>query len=387
MGVYIREIQAAETALWDAYVHAHPKATLYHLYGWRNVIKKTYGHNTYYLAAIQDVSSRSSAIQSPSQRDLHIPSTNIEHPASDVRIVGLLPLVHLKHFLFGNRLISMPFFDLGGILADNPETERALLQHAINLGRRLRASAIELRHAEPLSCLNSTISATRVNNVPVLTRSHKVRMLLDLPDSQEELMKLFKAKLRSQIRKPMKEGLKTRIGGDELLEDFYRVFSINMRDLGSPVHSKRLMRFVLEEFPGNARLAVVYGGSRPMAVSLVAQFGEIMENPWASSLRAYSHLSPNMLLYWSMLEYACKQGLSRFDFGRSSPGEGTYKFKEQWGARPNPLHWHHVSLLGPHVENGPNEKTRFEALIRWWRKLPVPMTRLIGPMIRKHIGL
>lgn len=220
-----------------------------------------------------------------------------------------------------------------------------------------------------------------------MTKSHKIRMLLDLPDSSKTLMTSLKSKLRSQIRKPIKEGLYTKIGGLELLENFYKIFSINMRDLGSPVHSKELIRNVLDEFLGHAKIVMVYRNNQPMACSLIIDFKGTLENPWASALRKYSRFSPNMLLYWGMLEYACNNGLTRFDFGRSTLGEGTYKFKEQWGARPTALHWHYISLDGHQTNEETSERSKFESAIKYWQKLPVPITRIIGPMIRKHIGL
>jgi FemAB-related protein (PEP-CTERM system-associated) len=219
------------------------------------------------------------------------------------------------------------------------------------------------------------------------TRSHKVRMLLDLPESFEILMKSFKAKLRSQIKKPLKEGLGSRIGTVELLENFYDVFCINMRDLGSPVHSKKLMRNVLEEFPDESKIVMVRKDDQPLACSLVIGFKDTLENPWASALREYSRLNPNMLLYWTMLEYACENGYACLDFGRSSPDEGTYKFKEQWGAKPMPLPWHYISLDGQPIDEETPEKSKFEKAIRYWQKLPVSVTKVVGPMIRKHIGL
>ena len=116
-------------------------------------------------------------------------------------------------------------------------------------------------------------------------------------------------------------------------------------------------------------------------------FRDTLENPWASSLREYSRLSPNMLLYWTMLEYACDNGYSYFDFGRSSPDEGTYKFKKQWGAEPIPLHWHYILLNGQPIIEETSEKSKFEKAIHFWKKLPVRVTKIIGPMIRKNIGL
>ena len=212
-------------------------------------------------------------------------------------------------------------------------------------------------------------------------------MLLNLPESSEALMKSFKAKLRSQIRKPVKEGLKAKVGGLEFLNDFYHVFCINMRDLGSPVHSKKLMRNVLEEFADKAKILMVHKGSLPVACSLVVGFKDTLENPWASALREYSRLSPNMLLYWTMLEYACNNGYTYFDFGRSSPEEGTYKFKEQWGAQSTTLHWHYVSLNEKLNDEETSEKSKFNKLINCWKKLPVSITKIMGPSIRKHIGL
>jgi serine/alanine adding enzyme len=407
MGVQVRAIQSDEATAWDEYVNGHPHATLYHLYGWRNVIENTYDHNTYYLAATKNVLNDPPNTQFPipsSQypvpntqypvpntqypaSNTQYPAPNTQYPVPNTQYVGLLPLVHLKHILFGNTLISMPFFDLGGVLADDEEIQQALLRYAVHVGRQLKARTIELRHAQPLSCLKPTNSTKPRNSIPAVTRSHKSRMILDLPDSSETLMKLFKSKLRSQIKKPRKQGLTTKIGGDEFLQDFYEVFSINMRDLGSPVHSATLMKNVLHEFPNQAHIVVVYRGHSPLACSLVIKFKDILENPWASALREYSRLSPNMLLYWSMLEYACKQGLRQFDFGRSTPDEGTYKFKEQWGAQPEPLHWHYIALNGHAINQGQTEKSKFESFIKYWQKLPVPVTRVIGPAIRKHIGL
>lgn len=382
MSIKIKLSQLADAPLWDAYVDAHPLATLYHFFGWRNIISKTYGHNTYYLRAIK-YDSRVEKVEQLSA---------IGRKRDANQIVGILPLIHLKDFLFGNRLISIPFFDLGGILADNEEIERALLFEAIRLGRKLKVSIIELRHAYPLSWFKQInqqeLADNSIGRLTYVTKSHKERMLLDLPDSSKILIKSFKSKLRSQIKRSVKEGLYSKIGGFELLEDFYRVFLINMRDLGSPVHSKGLFRCVLKEFSERAKVVVIYKNDQPMAGSLIIGFKNTLENPWASALRKYSRFSPNMLLYWSMLEYACDNGFLCFDFGRSSPGEGTYKFKQQWGAGPTTLYWHYVLLYGRRVDKEEkSEKSGFEKFIRCWQKLPVPVTRILGPMIRKHIGL
>lgn len=308
------------------------------------------------------------------------------------QVRGVLPVVHLKHPIFGNSLVSIPYFDMGGVLADDEHVEKALLTEVARLAGEVKAESVELRHLRPLACLHAASGTGRDGGFSrdgwvAHTRAHKVRMVLDLPDTPGTLFKSFPSKLRSQIRRPLKEGLTATIGGEELLDDFYEVFAVNMRDLGSPVHSRRLIANVLDEFPGKSAIILVYRENEPVAGSFVIGFGDTLENPWASALRRYGRLSPNMLLYWTMLEFACNQGYRKFDFGRSTTGEGTYKFKEQWGAVPTPFHWHTLYRDGERSPEIESEQPRFPKAVQFWQRLPVWVTRIIGPPIRKHIGL
>lgn len=370
----IRYAGSADRQRWDRYVRHHPDASVFHLFGWRDIIRKTYCHGTYYLMACED----------------KIGAGGAEQRWETGNVLGVLPLIHLKNVIFGNHLISLPYLDVGGILSSSRAAEERLLAEAIKLGGELGATRIELRHAQPLACWEEIVALCAESSgqpVKYTTKSHKVKMVLPLPESAERLMKSFKSKLRSQINKPLKEGLTSRTGGIELLDNFYKVFLANMRDLGSPVHSVNLMRHVLGEFSEQSKLIVVYRGKLPVASGLVLGFNKTLCNPWASSLKQYAVLSPNMLLYLRMLEYACDQRYQLFDFGRSSPGEGTYKFKEQWGATPVPLHWHFIALNGKPVDADNSEKAMFEKAIRYWKMLPLAVTRIIGPAIRKHVGL
>lgn len=363
MDAEISILTEEENHIWDAYVLKHPNSNLYHLSGWKDVIEKVYGHSTYYLFATRD---------------------------SD-EIAGILPLVHLKHFLFGNNLVSMPYFDMGGALTDDDALEKSLISGAVRLAIRLNADSIELRNADDsvldADGLSFLSDHHKDNPCSLITRSHKSRMILELPESSERLWKSFKSKLRSQIRRPEKEGLQAKFGGKELLDDFYRVFAVNMRDLGSPVHSKRMMERALIQFEETCRIVIVFLDEKPIACSLMVSFKNIMENPWASSLREYSRLSPNMLLYWTMLKYSCDNGYKWFDFGRSSPNEGTFKFKKQWGAEPRPLYWHFIDFNNSTSEKLISDEEKFEKAIQVWKKLPVGMTEALGPLIRKYIGL
>jgi len=333
-----------DRAAWDSYVASQPAAVNYHRYGWRDVIEKSFGHQAHYLAAV----------------DQH------------QKVVGLLPLIFMRSKLFGCFLVSQPFFNYGGLLCDNREIGEALLAEAEALRHQLGAEHVELRHSAPWS-----------GNLP--TKQHKVTMLLDFPENVESLWKGFNAKLRNQVRKAEKSGCTAKVGGNELLDDFYLVFVRNMRDLGTPVYGQKFFAQVLQAFPEDSRIIAVYLEGKPVAAGLLNRFRTTYEIPWASSIRDYNPLCPNNLLYWTALQHALETGCTHFDFGRSTPGEGTYKFKEQWGAKPIVLNWQYLLPQGASLPELTTKNPKFELAIKLWQKLPLPVTRMLGPSIVKNI--
>ena len=186
------------------------------------------------------------------------------------------------------------------------------------------------------------------------------------------------------MRKAEKAGLTTEVGGVEELDAFYSVFARNMRDLGTPVYSRRFFAAILSAFPDTARVFVVRLGSLPIAAAITIQWRDSIEVPWASSLRAHSDKSPNMLLYWTMLKTAIGAGASRFDFGRSTPDEGTFHFKRQWGAVPQPLVWEYAGLDGAPPDQSP-KNPRFRLAIALWQRLPLAVANRIGPIVVRNI--
>ena len=340
---------------WDYFVTSKEEGTCYHLSGWKNVFEKTYQHRTYYLYSIEDKE----------------PGLN--------KILGILPLVLIKSVFFGRFLVSLPIFDNVGVYADSLEAKKSLIQKAIQIAEKERANFVEFRQANLFPSDNGGV----FNNLMV--KSHKITLLLDLPDSSEALWNSFKSKLRSQIKKPMKEGCEFAIGGLDQLENFYEIFSTNMRDLGTPVNSKLLFKNILEGFPEDSKIGVVLKDNKPVAAGFIIGFKEILHVPWASSLRKFNSISPNMLLYWGILEYACKKGYRVFDFGRSSPEEGTHKFKEQWNPKAIPLYWYYwVANGGEKPELNP-DNPKFRAFIKIWQNLPLPLANIIGPKIVKYL--
>ena len=332
-----------DRARWDDYAQRSSARSAYHMSGWKRVIEASFGHRAPYLLS--------------------------EHGST---VDGILPLVHLKSVLFGNLMVSLPYVNYGGVRADGSRQYEELLHAAIALAGAKRAAFIEFRDSEP-------------SDHGLSLKTAKVTMELPLPQTVGELWQSFPSKLRSQIRRPQKEGLSARIGRADELDAFYRVFSENMRDLGTPVYSKRFFKNILLEFPDSTWICSVYRNQSPVGAALLVGFRDRLEIPWASTLRRFNRDSPNMLLYWTALEFACTSHYRVFDFGRSSPEGGTYRFKAQWGATPVQLYWYYwMRRDGPLPVFNPTNR-RYQMAIRIWKHLPLGVTRLIGPMIVRNL--
>jgi FemAB-related protein (PEP-CTERM system-associated) len=312
--------------------------------GWLRVLEAGLGHTPYCLEAVTDGETR-----------------------------GLLPLAYVRSLLFGRFLVSLPYLNSGGVLADDDETASALLDRAVVLADQLNVRYLELRHEQVLG-----------HSALAHNRDDKVHMRLALPATVGTLWDALPPKVRNQVRKGQKNGLEVAWGGRELLREFHGVFSRNMRDLGTPAYGKRLFARVLDQFPGQAEIAVVRAGRLPVAAALLLHGWGVTEVPSASSLRNYNHTCANMLLYWNLLARAVERGQAVFDFGRSSRDSPTFRFKKQWGAAPVAAAWQYHLRSGG-VRDMCADNPRYRRLVRIWQWLPVTLTRLVGPMIVRGI--
>ncbi|HEY2895157.1 MAG TPA: FemAB family XrtA/PEP-CTERM system-associated protein [Pirellulales bacterium] len=331
-----------DDALWNSDVAGHPDATAYHQWAWRDVFAAAFGHASVYLAA-----------------------------GEGSRIAGVLPLVEFRSRLFGTFAVSLPFVNYGGVVADDGTAAGALSARAELLARERGWRHVELRHVR-----------RQFAQCPV--KRHKVAMWLSLAPTPELLWSALDRKVRNQVRKAEKSGCTAEHGGAELLDDFYRVFAHNMRDLGTPVYARAFFAEVLRAFPGDTRVFVVRLGGQAVGASITVGWRDKIEVPWASSLRAHAPSSPNTLLYWTMLKWAVERGYKHFDFGRSTPDEGTFHFKKQWGAQPHELAWEYLGLTGEIPDQSP-KNPKFRAAIAVWQHLPVWLTNRVGPPIVRSI--
>ena len=258
----------------EAYVARGGRVPLSHHPGWLVALQRGLGHDPFCLEAVEDGETR-----------------------------GFLAPAHIRSLLFGRYLVSLPYLNYGGVMADDNRVAALLIEHAVGLADRLNVRFLELRHECPVEhpALNQRMG-------------HKVHMRLELPATTEELWDGLSAKVRNQIRKGQRCGLTVAWGGEELIPEFHVVFSHNMRDLGTPAYGQVLFRSVLQQFPEQAEICVVRAGGQAVAAALLLHGRGVSEVPSASSLRLHNDKNCNMLMYLNLLE-------------RGPPGPGVVRLR------------------------------------------------------------
>lgn len=293
----------------------------------------------------------------------------------DGQTVGSLPLVFMQTMLFGRLLVSLPYLNWGGALADDADAEVGLVDRAAELADELNVRFLELRHENAVEHPKLTI-----------LRNEKCQMRMPI-STEEAAWKTCRSTVRTQVRKGDKQDFEIAFGHSELLEGFYEVFARNMRDLGTPVYSKRLFAEFLSQLGQQAELCVVRKEGTPIAGALLFHHSGangITEVPSASALREYRPTAVNTWMYWQLIKRAVEHESKIFDFGRSTPSGPTFDFKRKWGATPSPTAWQFYARQGEANQARP-DNDKYNRAIETWKRLPIWLTKVIGPKIVRGI--
>jgi FemAB-related protein (PEP-CTERM system-associated) len=336
-------LQTAGDPQWDAFVKAHPLGTFFHLSGWKAVIEESLGHTCHYLIAR-------------------------EHS----RIVGVLPLTHVRSRLFGNSLISSGFCVYGGPLVERPHVLQALDAAAFELAKELRVDRIEYRLRQPLHadwpCNRETYATFR-------------RKLERNPD---EALLAIPRKQRAMVRKGMKHGLRATVERD--VRQFYPLYAESLHNLGTPVLGRRYFECLRSTFADASEIVTVSSGGQPLASVLSFIFRDEILPYYGGGSSAAREYAANDFMYWSVMRRACEAGLCIFDFGRSKVGTGSFAFKTHWGFEPEPLHYENRLLRLSKVPEINPLNPKYALMIAAWRRMPLGIANVIGPLVARGIG-
>jgi len=325
---------------WDEYALAHPEGTIFHLLGWARVLEKTFEYKPFYCIARR----------------------------GEV-VCGILPLFQVRNLPFGHSLVSLPLAVYGGIRADDEDAAQALLACAQQLATGMKARFLELRHEVGIGKL--------------ITKDLYVTFRKEIFPDEEKNLAAIPRKQRRMARQGEKFGLESRLGGEELLIDFYRVYSESVRSLGTPVFPFCLFEHVLTEFGTNCRILGVFREGRMVAGVMTLFFRDQVMPYYGGALTSELRYSVNDFMYWKLLCYGAEQGYKVFDFGRSKVGTGAYDFKRHWGFEPTALAYEYVLGTAREMPNLSPANPKFALPIEVWKRLPLPVTQWLGPKLIK----
>lgn len=343
--VTVEALSPRREAEWDRYVRTTPGATFFHLLGWRWLVERVFGHRAHYLTALKEG-----------------------------RIVGVLPLFEMKSLLFGHSLVSLPFAIGGGIVADDSEAASALLAEAKRIADGRGVDYLELRSEKALP------------DPGLVTKDLYVTFRADLTESEEALLKKMERKRRQMMNYVAKSDFTTRVTGIAELPLFYDLFCQSMRHHGTPVYPCLFLQEILDRHPADTNLFFVYHQGRPVAGVLNILWGDVVMPYYAGAdRRGERPRGADDFLYLAIMRWGREHGFRTFDFGRSKRGTGAFKFKERWGMEQVPLAYQYHLVKAKELPNVSPANPKYEAAIRIWQKLPLSVTRFVGPRIVKRV--
>jgi FemAB-related protein (PEP-CTERM system-associated) len=339
--VTIKAMDDATRPGWDAFVNECPEGTFFHRAAWRDIIAAETGCDTHYLLA-----ERNGAI------------------------VGVLPLCRIRNLIAGDVLISTPFLVYGGPIGDL-EAKAALVEAARRLAVQLGVDYLELRNRRPLAGEWET-------------KSLYVTFRKNLDADVEANLTAVPRKQRAMIRKGMKA--ETEVSWECDLDLFYKVFSESYRNLGTPVFAKSLFRRIVDAFPDDVWMTTISKNGVPLSSVLSFVFRDEILPYYGGSVASARDYSANDFMYWVVMERAVQKGLKTFDYGRSKVDTGSFHFKKHWGFEPEPLAYQYQLVQSKELPNLSPTNPKFQLPIEVWKRLPLGVSRLVGPPIARRLA-
>lgn len=337
----IRPANEGDAERVDSFARAHPEGTPFHLTAWTRAVERGCEQKCQTLIA-ED---------------------------REGEIAGILPLSFVSSPLFGKALVSSAFGVGGGAIAAMPSVAADLIDEAVRLANELGASTVELRGG----------------HLPGNNWHHDGETYLgfarDLAGDDEPELLAIPRKQRAEVRKALANDLKVGIERDPAAH--YAVYAESVRNLGTPVFPRALFAAMLQEFGDDADILTVRHEGRAVASVLSLYWRGTVMPYWGGGTAEARGLRANDLMYYALMLHARKEkGCRRFDFGRSKAGSGPAAFKRNWGFEGVPLTY---ASHGPAREVNPNNP-RYRAQIALWKKLPLSVANLLGPLISRGLG-
>lgn len=343
MAIEIRPLSATEEHRWDEFVLQSPRGTPFHLTAWKKTIEEVFGYEPMYVAAFERG-----------------------------EIQGVLPLFLVRNLLIGKALLSTPFAVYGGAIAASDAARDALREHVEKTARELAVDYVELRnrHAEQ-----------RLGFSPV---SRYVTFTQDIGPDEAAVLESIPRKTRYMVRKALKHPFSTRVTQDPA--NFERLYLENLRRLGTPAFPSKHFTTLLERFRGSIDIREVVLEDKVAAAVLTFYFRDQVLPYYGASDPAFNEYAPNNYMYFDLMRWGGAHDYRIYDFGRSkTANSGSFDFKAHWGMRMEELPYEILLMRGKELPNYSPNNPRLQSAIKVWQRVPLPVTRWLGPMFLRLV--
>ena len=329
---------------WNGIVN-HNNSKIYHLYEWGTLLNEVHGHELIYL---EDDN-------------------------------GVFPLAYVKSYIFGNRLISLPFADYGGPVTNDKETADILVTRTEDAAEELDVDFIEIRSPDE-KYFNI------LEKHGFVRRDDYFTFILPLDRKVEDLWKVIGRKNRNMVRKAEKnvvEIVEAKNKND--LRIFYTLYLKTMKKLGSPPQPYKFFETIWDFFyPKNLIIPLGMWNDKYIGGSLFFLHKNTIHHAYNCSLKEYLGLGQNNLMQWYIIKWGNENGFKYLDFGRTREGAGNVLFKKRWGGEVVKMPYFYKFYKKELKER---EEIQYEGLSELWSKyMPEFVANRIGPWIIKQIG-
>lgn len=330
---------------WIDFAGSRPQATLFHDLRWLDAVEQGYGYRAFHLIARREGA-----------------------------VCGILPLTLVDAPLLGRSLISTAFAVGGGIVADDEETVRALGRRALELGREKRVKYVELRGGP-------SPGEDYKEKGGVYAAFEK-----EMPADPEAIKQWLPRNRRAEVKKALRidEPNENSFRTTRRVREFYNVYAPALRNLGTPVMPLKFLTALKTNFGDDVEIGLVEHHGEPIA-GLFSFWRRDRIMPYyigadakARDIRAYDYL------YYTLMRRAVQRGIRLFDFGRSKVGSTHFDTKTYWGFEPTPLVYHVALVTAKELPNVNPNNPKFERVVEMWKRLPLPVANLIGPLLARN---
>ncbi len=337
--IAIRNFAPEIAGEWDQFIASNTQGTPFHSTAWMRALERTFDYEN---------------------RSFYV--------LRDGKIAGVLPLFLVSNWIVGRCLISTPFADYGGLCAEDEASADALVEHAVEASAAEKIDFLELRHK------------TGKPRPQFYIKDLYVSFATELAAEPEAQLKRLPRDTRYMIRKGEKAGLEFRDGLEQLPE-FYELFTLNWRRFGTPVFSRQWLEALVDEFRGSAGLVMARANGRPVAGVFSFVFHDTLFPHYSGAAPDANALAANNFIYWELMKSAIKQGIRRFDFGRSKQNTGAYKFKSTWNMQVDPLQYQVCMIRRRSPPNFSPANPKFALAANLWSRMPLKATTWLGPHV------